>query len=151
MIKTSIILVLYALLLVSDSFNAKVIGVTSGDTIVVLLDNGNQERVRLEGIDCPEPDQEFGDKAKQATVSLCFKKRVRVEKSGVDTYGRTLGFVFVNDSCVNKELIRLGMAWHYKEYNNDPELAKLEAEAREHKVGLWQQANPEAPWDFRRK
>jgi len=149
--KTSIILLLIALVSVSDSFKAKVIGVTSGDSIVVLLDNNTQLKVRLEGIDCPELNQPYGDSAKQATVTLCFKKRVRVEKVGLDGYGRTLAFVYADTVCVNKELIRRGLAWHYAEFNTDSELAQLEVDARNRKVGLWQQSNPEAPWDFRHK
>ena len=149
--KTSLILLLIALVSVSDSFKAKVIGVTSGDSIVVLLDNNTQLKVRLEGIDCPELNQAYGDSAKQATVVLCFKKRVRVEKIGLDGYGRTLAFVYVDTVCVNKELIRRGLAWHYAEFNNDPELAQLEVDARNNKIGLWQQTDPVAPWDFRRK
>lgn len=54
-------------------------------------------------------------------------------------------------TCINKELIRLGMAWHYKYFNKDPELDRLEKEARSAKRGLWSQANPTPPWDFRRK
>jgi endonuclease YncB( thermonuclease family) len=149
--KTSLILLLIALVSVSDSFKAKVIGVTSGDSIVILLDNNTQLKVRLEGIDCPELNQAYGDSAKQATVALCFKKRVRVEKIGLDGYGRTLAFVYVDTVCVNKELIRRGLAWHYAEFNNDPELAQLEVDARNNKIGLWQQTDPVAPWDFRRK
>lgn len=149
--KTLWILFLFALLPANESFKAKVIGVTSGDAIVVKLDDKTQQIVRLEGIDCPEPKQAYGDSAKMATVALCFEKRVRVEKVGVDTYGRTLAFVYVNDVCINKELLRKGLAWHYKDFNNDPELAQLETEARAKKVGLWSQPDPVAPWDFRHK
>jgi endonuclease YncB( thermonuclease family) len=148
--KTLFIILLFSLLPISESFNALVIGVYSGDTIVVSVDN-KQLKVRLDGIDCPEVDQEYGDSAKMTTVVLCFKKNVRIEKVGADKYGRTLAFVYVDDICLNKELIRLGMAWHYKQYNDDPELAKLEEEARANKVGLWRQSNPESPWDFRHK
>lgn len=151
MMKTSLILVLIALFTVTESFKAKVIGVTSGDSIVVLLDNQTQVKVRLEGIDCPELQQEYGDSAKMATVALCFKKRVRVEKVGQDQYGRTLAFVYVDDICINKELLRKGLAWHYVKFNSDPELAQLETEARNNKIGLWQQTEPIAPWDFRYK
>lgn len=147
--KTSLILVLFALIPINDSFKAKVIGVTSGDSVVVLLDNKTQLKIRLEGIDCPELTQEYGDSAKLATVALCFKKRVRIETIGLDRFGRTLAFVYVGDMCINKELIRTGMAWHYAEYNSDPELAQLEAEARNNKVGLWQQPDPMAPWVYR--
>ncbi len=151
MVKTFLILTLFALLPVSDSFKALVIGVYSGDSIVVKLEDKTQLRIRLDGIDCPEMKQEYGDSAKFATVGLCFNKQIRVEKTGVDSYGRTLAFVYVDDICVNKELLRLGLAWHYAEYNSDAELANLEREARKNKVGLWRQPNPESPGDFRHK
>lgn len=147
--KSLFLLILFSILTVNESFNAKVIGVYSGDSIVVSMSDGKQLKVRMEGIDCPELDQLYGDSAKLATVGLCFKKNVRIDKVGLDTYGRTLAFVYIGDLCLNKELLRLGMAWHYKQYSNDPELAKLEDEARLNKVGLWSQTNPQAPWDFR--
>lgn len=106
--------------------------------------------VKFDTIDCPESSQDFGTRAKQATSDLCFNKEVKIEKTGEDRYGRTLGFVYVGDICVNKELLKQGMAWHYKYFNKDPELAKLETEARKAKVGIWSQPNPVAPWDFRR-
>ena len=115
-----------SLLLISSSFTARVVRVIDGDTIVVLTENHEQIKIRLEVIDCPEMKQDFGYRAKQATSDLCFNKKVRIEKSGIDQYGRTLAFVYVDDICVNKELLKLGMAWHYKHYNKDPELAKLE-------------------------
>lgn len=144
------LLILLSLTL-STTFNGKVIKITDGDTIVVLTDDNEQIKIRLEGIDCPESSQDFGTRAKQATSDLCFGKQVKIIKSGEDRYGRTLGYVMVGDVNVNKELLRLGMAWHFKKYNKDPELAKLEQEARTKKVGLWSQPKPVAPWDFRRK
>lgn len=150
---TKLILILSFLLFAvqNEKFTAKVIGVTDGDTIVVLTDENKQVKIRLEGIDCPETKQDFGTKAKQATVDMCFQKTVRVEQSGTDIYGRMLAFVYVDDVCVNKELIKNGMAWHYKKYNKDQELAKLEIEAREKGIGLWSMKDPVAPWDFRHK
>ena len=107
-----------------ETFNAKVIGITDGDSITVLTEDKQQIKIRLEGIDCPEMKQEFGTKAKQATSDLCFGKDVAIQKTGVDRYGRTLAIVYVGDICVNKRLIELGMAWHFKKYNSDQELAK---------------------------
>lgn len=150
MVKQLIFWILFALV-GSDTFTAKVIGVTDGDTIVVLDINKQQIKVRLEGIDCPESNQAFGNRAKQATVDLCFGKEVTVQKTGVDQYGRTLAYIFVDDLCINKQLLSLGMAWHYKQYNKDQELARLEIEAREKKIGLWSETNPIAPWDWRHK
>jgi micrococcal nuclease len=132
-------------------FFALVIGVTDGDTIIVLNDKKEQIKVRLEGIDCPEKKQAFGEKAKQSTVNLCFQKKVKVVKTGTDKYGRMLALVYVNDTCISKELLRLGMAWHFKKYNSDPELAELEKIAKNNKVGLWAEKDPIAPWDYRHK
>ena len=47
------------------------------------------------------------------------------------------------------ELIKTGMAWHFKRYNKDEELAKAETAAKEAKKGLWAMESPDAPWDFR--
>jgi micrococcal nuclease len=150
MIKQLTFIILFTLTGI-ETFTAKVIGVTDGDTIVVLNSNNQQIKVRLEGIDCPESHQAFGDRAKQATVELCFRKEVTIQKTGVDRYGRTLGWVYVGDVCVNKQLLKLGMAWHYIQYNKDPELAKLETEAREKNIGLWSQPNPIPSWEWRHK
>jgi micrococcal nuclease len=134
-----------------ETYTAKVIKITDGDTIVVLNRNMQQIKIRLEGIDCPESHQEFGEKARQATAGLCFGREVEIRKSGTDRYGRTLAFIYVGDVCVNKQLIIQGMAWHYKKYNHDPELARLEDQARMRKMGLWSQSYPVAPWDWRHK
>lgn len=72
-------------------------------------------------------------------------------KSGEDRYGRTLGFIFVGDVNVNKELLKNGLAWHYKYFNDDADLDLLERQARVKKIGIWSESNPDAPWDYRRK
>jgi endonuclease YncB( thermonuclease family) len=146
-----IVLILFLALQGEESFKDRVIGVTDGDTIVVLTEKNQQVKIRLEGIDCPESGQEFGSRAKEVTVDLCFQKDVTIEKTGEDLYGRTLGYVYVGDLCVNKELLRLGMAWHFKKYNKDPELARIETEAREKGIGLWAMDAPMTPWDWRHK
>lgn len=133
------------------TFKAKVIGVTDGDSIIILTDDSLQLKIRLEAIDCPEMNQDFGTKAKQTTVDICFGKQVTIQKTGLDRYGRTLAFVYVGDTCINNYLIDCGMAWHYKKYNNDSVLADLENRAQLMKIGLWSQLNPIPPWDWRRK
>lgn len=99
-----LITLLLSILLSTSIFTARVIRVIDGDTIVVLTDEKEQIKIRLEAIDCPESGQDFGTRAKQATSELCFNKSVRIEKFGIDQYGRTLAFVYVGNVCVNKEL-----------------------------------------------
>jgi endonuclease YncB( thermonuclease family) len=150
MIKQLVFTILFVIV-GSDTFIAKVIGVTDGDSIVVLTYDKRQIKVRLEGIDCPESSQDYGERAKQATVDLCFGKEVTVQKTGEDRYGRTLAYVYVGDLCINKQLLNLGMAWHYKQYNKDEELAILETKAREKRIGIWSHPNSVAPWVWRHK
>lgn len=152
-IKIFIILTLLALFgfIQEIKFNGKVVRIVDGDTIVVLNEKKQQVKIRLEGIDCPESNQDFGTRAKQATSDLCFGKQVCVVQSGTDRYGRVLANVYVDDVvCVNEELLRQGMAWHYKKYNKDLELAQLESTARSLKIGLWAMKMPVAPWEWRR-
>lgn len=137
--------------LLSGTFYAKVVGVHDGDSITVLTASNQQIKVRLEGVDCPELKQDYGQKAKQYTSSLCFQKQVRIETTGKDRYGRTLSFVYVGNTCINKELLKAGMAWHFKKYNNNSELARIENVARSKKIGLWSRHSPKPPWDFRKK
>jgi len=106
-------LLLLIILSASDSFTGKVVKITDGDTIVVLTSDNKQVKIRLEGIDCPESNQDFGNKAKQTVSDLCFGKEVVIQKSGEHRYGRTLGFVFVGYVNVNKELLKQGLAWQY--------------------------------------
>ena len=77
---------------VIEEFTGKVIGVTDGDTIKVLV-NRNAVTVRLEGIDAPESRQSFGTRSKQALAKLVAGKIVMVQKTGTDQYDRTLGIV----------------------------------------------------------
>lgn len=132
------------------SFSGQVVGVSDGDTISVLHD-GKAEKIRLNGIDCPESHQDFGRQAKQFTSDLAFNKTVTVEVNDHDKYGRTLGDIILPDGRnLNRELVRAGFAWWYKQYSQDLSLRELEAEARAAKRGLWQNTAPVAPWDFRR-
>ena len=130
-------------------FEAKVVGVSDGDTITV-LDGRTRVKVRLNGIDCPEKRQAFGARAKQLTSELAFGKTVTVKPSGKDRYGRVLGEVVLPGGRVlNEELVAAGMAWHYTRYSKDDALARLERQAREARVGVWSEARPVAPWEFR--
>ncbi|GGK57111.1 thermonuclease family protein [Rufibacter glacialis] len=129
----------------------KVIAIKDGDTIELLKD-GKPLRIRLQGVDCPEKNQDFGTRARQFTSDLVFGKSVGLVVHDVDRYGRTVGEIILPDGRnLNQELVKNGFAWHYTAYSKDQELARLEAEARAEKRGLWADPSPRAPWDFRKK
>ena len=69
-------------------------------------------------------------------------------------YKRILGDVYVageygRELWVNREMIEAGMAWHYVHYDRRQILADAEGNARASRRGLWFDAKPEPPWDFR--
>jgi len=128
-----------------------VVSIADGDTFTFLTIEKKQIRVRLHGIDCPEKAQDFGQVAKQFLSDLIYSKTVTVIVTETDRYGRSIGKVFVDSVCINEELLRAGLAWHYKQYDKSQRLASLEAEARKNKKGLWVRSDAIAPWDFRKR
>jgi endonuclease YncB( thermonuclease family) len=135
-----------------QDFTGKVVGVTDGDTLTVLHDN-KPEKIRLNGIDCPESGQPFGTKAKQFTSDLTFGKIVTVQVRDRDRYGRTVAEIILPDGrSLNREIVKAGFAWWYQKYApGDANLKAFEAEARQERRGLWQDANPIPPWEWRAK
>jgi endonuclease YncB( thermonuclease family) len=144
------VILLAAIPCLAETFSGRLVKVTDGDTVQV-LHNGKAEKIRLVGIDCPEKSQPFGQSAKRLVLNLAAQKTVTILVAGKDRYGRTLGTVILPDvRYLNEELIRAGLAWHYKRYSKDETLAALENEARSAKRGLWGEPNPIAPWSWRR-
>ena len=136
--------------LAAADLNGKVVSVTDGDTITVLVDR-EQVKVRLDGIDAPERRQAFGNAAREKLAALVFDQNVKVITKGKDRYGRTIGTVIAGERSVNLQMVEAGLAWHYLEYSKDPELARAEREARAAKRGLWADPAPVAPWEFRKR
>ena len=133
-------------------FSGMVVSIADGDTVTV-LHAGKPERVRLYGVDCPEKKQPFGTRARQLTGQLAFKKVVTVRVKDRDRYGRTVGEVVLPDGKVlNQELVRAGLAWWYRDYAaGDARLARLEQEARDAGRGVWSDAKPMPPWEYRKR
>ncbi len=130
----------------------RVVGVTDGDTVRVLVNDPTPKevRVRLHGIDAPERNQAFGTRARQELSSLVFGKTVRLQKVDTDRYGRTVARLVVDGRDVNAEMVRRGFAWWYERYApDDPVLKAAQREARAGKLGLWRDARPVPPWEFR--
>ncbi|MBT3094603.1 MAG: thermonuclease family protein [Candidatus Thiodiazotropha sp. (ex Lucina pensylvanica)] len=147
------LLLLPILTFAAESYPAKVIGITDGDTLKVLTSQKKQVKIRLAEIDTPERKQPWGNKAKQSLSDLTFQKMVTVQPVTTDRYGRLVAHILVDGLNVNRELVRTGNAWVYRKYMRDETLLDVEAEARNAKRGLW--GLPEfqriPPWEWRRK
>lgn len=144
----------------AESIVGTVVGVADGDTIRVLRTAGKQKeevRVRLFGIDCPESAQPFGAAAKKFTSDAVFRKKVTVEVRGTDQFGRTLGWVLYDDDKrtkreLNVELVQAGLAWWYEYFApKETKLKEAHEKAQKDKKGLWSEANPVAPWEWKKR
>lgn len=87
--------------------------IVDGDTIVI-----NKVQIRLFGIDAPEIDHPYGQKAKWALVSLCKGETVRTEVTDVDSYGRTVGKCYLSDGRdLSAEMVKVGLAIDWPKFS----------------------------------
>ena len=135
----------------------QVVHIADGDSLTVLASNKESFKIRLQGIDAPERGQDFGKYCKEQLGQLTNGKTVQVEAYKHDKYGRIIAKISVNDSDVALTLLRQGCGWHYVAYAKEQSprdskaYAKAEKQARAAQKGLWQDAHPVAPWDYRRQ
>jgi endonuclease YncB( thermonuclease family) len=140
-----------------NKYSGKVVSITDGDTIDVALDQSGQiQPVRLEGIDAPESAQSFGSQSTQYLNGLVSGKAVRLECENERSYGRLICKVLLPDGedvCLDQ--VKAGVAWHYKQYEDEQcptdreAYASAECSAMKGKVGLWTDPHPVQPQDFR--
>ena len=117
----------------------------NGDTLTLLVDR-TQHKIRLAQIDTPERGQPWGTRASQALADKVFRKDVTVRVSDTDRYGRLIGEIWLGNRDINRELIREGYAWAYRDYLTDRTLLDDEARAKDEGLGLWSAPNPVPPW-----
>jgi endonuclease YncB( thermonuclease family) len=139
----------------SDNLLGMVVGITDGDTIVVLDSNDQFHDIRLKGIDAPELRQAFGETSRAYLARLLAGKEVTIEWQKRDRYGRVVGKVTLDGRDICLEQIKAGLAWHYKKFENEQSetdqnlYAAAEQYTRSQKLGLWSESAQISPWDFR--
>ena len=89
-------LLLLSLNSLAEELSGKVVGITDGDTLTLLVDQ-NQYKIRLAEIDTPEKGQPWGKYATQALAEKVFKAEIRVQVVDVDRYGRTVGRIWLEE------------------------------------------------------
>ena len=122
--------------------------IIDGDTIRVNV-RGKSESVRLLAIDTPEtkdprkPVQCFGSEATKKMQSFVSGKYVKLvderSQGNRDKYSRLLRYMYDGKIFINREMVAQGYAFSYKEYPTKylGEFNKLEQQAREQNLGLW--------------
>lgn len=137
------------------------IQVNDGDTVTILWDETDHERVRILGIDTPETrslehslpyDQPFGREATGfARGAFAAATRVELARAATtDPYGRTLGYLFLNGRNYSEMIVSARLAVetvsHYGDNGFPEEAQRVQAAA--------EAAGPapfEAPYQYRRR
>ncbi|MGO4391485.1 thermonuclease family protein [Variovorax sp. M-6] len=145
-----------------------VVGVSDGDTLKARCGPGGRHealKVRLNGIDAPERRQPFGERAKRAMSNLVFMREAEIDCITIDRYGRSVCKVMVAPASApggpktldaGLAMVTLGMAWWYRAYAMEQTAQErgqyefAETEARAKRAGLWRDADPVPPWDWRK-
>lgn len=137
---------------------AKVLRVSDGDTITLDIDD-QKVRCRLYGIDAPEKKQPYGEDSRRYLMQMVLGKDVGYEIKGTDMYHRSICVLSIvtpqGEKVVNEQMLEMGMAWAYVQYLKKDRAdlknyLELQTSAMKKKIGLWQDSNPQAPWEYRR-
>ena len=130
--------------------NFRVLKVVDGDTIDIDVPDGKYEhtRIRLWGIDTPEKNAFFGDRATSFARELVLGKEVTVyvdqDNRTRGKYGRLLAYVqlpdgrFLNEVLVSEGLAYADLRFGHSFYNK---YRQLEGSARSQGKGLWAQVS----------
>jgi endonuclease YncB( thermonuclease family) len=133
----------------SIAFDAMVIDVQDGDTIIVLR-NKTRLTVKLPGIDAPELDQPYGPEAKRFAAKLVKGRVVTIETThpGNPMYG---GVRFSKNRMLAHEMVKAGMAWTTS-MDKSSMFGEAQEEAKTARLGLWvnsEDEEPIPPWEWR--
>ena len=134
--------------------------VIDGDTVVVQRPGGwlsshPKERLRLWGIDAPESDQTGGkDATKYLKRIIGSRRKIWMTTISTDQYGRTVAVIHPDrrtlENSYNYEMVRGGHAHTYMLDGPDQDrYEQAEAEAQEHRRGLWKRTKAQTPREFR--
>jgi micrococcal nuclease len=141
---------------IAQTTTAIVISVGDGDTIRVRTEVKTLT-VRLACIDAPESGQApYGQTAANRLKQLLpVGTSVNLRVADVDRYGRSVAKIYKGELSINTIMVQEGHAAVYSQYLSAcpdlrEKLRKAEASAKASRRGLWVQANPVMPWDFRR-
>jgi endonuclease YncB( thermonuclease family) len=121
--------------------------VHDGDTITLLSPKG-KSKIRLLYVDAPELKQPYGEQSRDYLAQQVINKTIKIKYKYKDKYGRTLGELYLKEKLINTELIRTGQAWAY---NTTKVNKALQEQAKSAKLGLWQEENPQPPWEYRKR
>ena len=136
---------------VTCDYYVTVLKIVDGDTFIGLTKGRKKVYYRLQGVDAPEKDQPFSEKSKKKLKKLIGGKLIGIKVQENSENGRSMVRAYTpKGKDVSAEMLKSGLAWHLKNYDNSVIYSQLENEARKIRKGLWSEVNPISPWDFRK-
>jgi endonuclease YncB( thermonuclease family) len=139
-----------------ESLQAKVISYGSASAFAVLDDREKLRRVKLTGVDAPERRQPFGLQAQQLASDYLGGGAVTITVDSVDQEQRIYGRIAVDGRDLGLLLLEAGLAWcdpaDHAILPSGMRSAYRQAcgQARAQHRGLWSNAHPIPPWEYRK-
>lgn len=139
------------------AWSGVVVRVLDGDTVLVAPAGVTDAEmsVRLYGIDAPEVRQKGGKASREALKAMLKPgDTVEVVSVNADRYHRAAALLVYKGRILNLEMLKQGQAWLYTKYCKASfcrKWHKAEQVAAENKTGLWDEANPLPPWQWRKE
>ena len=135
-----------------EVYSARVSRVFDGDTVWVKpLAGGPYRKLRLEGIDAPEICQSGGKASRDVLAQRVLNQVVEVRVRAQDDYGRGIARIVHQGDDVAAWMVSAGQAWSYRWRRSLGPFAEEETVARTQKRGVFKEAAPELPRDFRKR
>ena len=144
------VLIIFPLTIYAERKEIEFDSCVDGDTIKAKID-GEVSTIRFLAVDTPEtvhPKKKEEPYGKEASNYTCDRvknaKKLEIEydpgSDKLDKYKRALGWIYVDGSLLQKELIEHGyakVAYIYGDYLYTNELKNVEKNIKEKKIGVW--------------
>ncbi len=136
--------------------NAKVVAFASGTAFSVLDADEKLRRIKLTGVDAPERRQRFAPEARKLAAQWLGPKPIEIVVDATGEHNRLHGRVTTDGRDVGLALIEAGLAWcdpndeHHLPAPVRDTYRQACAKAKSQRQGLWQDANPSPPWEYRK-
>jgi endonuclease YncB( thermonuclease family) len=148
-------------------FEATVVSVPSGDRLVVAEATGQRHQLRLLAVAAPVATQPYHANARDLLTATVKDRKLRVQTVRTQENGQLVARVFTSaancknpcslDQDVGLKLLEAGLSWWLKTERKDQTLSEqgyyeyAEFDARQRRIGLWLDAKPVHPWQWKSK
>lgn len=96
-------------------YRGKIVRVVDGDTVDMLIDMGfsvfTKQRVRLNRINAPEGKM---TEAHKYLIKIAESDDIIIKTTKEDSFGRWLGDLYLEDTCINDQMVHTGLAEWYR-------------------------------------